>query len=58
MSEQARDGVRATDFPGLVNNADARDLPPGTAELQVNLLSRIMGELTVRRGVREVTFEV
>lgn len=57
MSLPAKESVLITDFPGLVNNADKRDLPPGVAEEQVNAQSRVRGELTVRRGLREVTFE-
>jgi hypothetical protein len=45
------------DFAGLINNADPRDLPPGTAQVQVNINSRTSGELNVRRGLREVRFE-
>lgn len=57
MSLPAKESVLITDFPGLVNNADKRDLPPGVAEEQTNAQSRTRGELTIRRGVREVTFE-
>lgn len=57
MSEPAAGGIVLRDFPGIVNNLDPRDLPPGTAEQQVNLLSRIQGQMIVRRGLREVTFD-
>ena len=38
-------------------NVDPRDIPPGAAEVQVNCCSLVLGELTVRRGLQEVTFE-
>ena len=45
-----------TDFPGLVNNMDQNDLPPGAGPIQVNMQSNVQGELRVRRGYRPVTF--
>ena len=45
------------DFPGLVNNIDPFDSPPGAAEIQVNCCSILMGELRVRGGYRLVNFE-
>lgn len=45
------------DFGGLINNHDPRDLPPGAAQVQTNINSRTGGELEVRRGLREVTFD-
>lgn len=57
MSEPARQSVEMRDFPGLVNTADVRDLPPGTAVVQVNCVSIILGELRVRAGWKPVTFE-
>jgi hypothetical protein len=57
MSEPSKDGLVMREFPGLVNNMDPRDLPPGVADVQKNLLSRIRGQLTVRRGLRDVKFE-
>lgn len=49
--------VEIMDFPGMITNLDERDLPPGAASEQVNVCSLIGGELQVRRGIREVTFE-
>lgn len=57
MPEQAKPVVVAADFPGVLENIDARDLPAGAAEEQVNACSVLVGELTVRRGLREVTFD-
>ncbi len=45
------------DFPGLYTSADARDLPPGSAVIQVNLTCIRIGELVVRHGSRQLTFE-
>lgn len=49
--------VTMGDFPGLMTNVDPRDLPPGAAYEQVNCCSIITGELTVRAGLRQVSFE-
>jgi hypothetical protein len=57
MAEHALDGVELRDFPGMINNADRLDMPPGAAELQLNACSLKAGELTVRQGWRQVTFE-
>lgn len=45
------------DFPGIMGNSDPRDLPEGAADDQVNACSIVFGELTIRRGIREVTFD-
>jgi hypothetical protein len=45
------------DFPGMVDNIDPRDLPPGAAEIQLNATSVKMGELQIRLGLRDITFE-
>jgi hypothetical protein len=57
MSEPAKSTVTLADFPGLIDNVDQRDLPPGGAEVQVNATCIRLGELQIRRGLREVTFE-
>ena len=63
MSEPAKTNVEMTDFPGLVLNVAGRDLPPGAAGEQTNLACLSIGgiggigELCVRRGYRQVTFE-
>lgn len=57
MASQADGGIVIRDFPGLLNNQDPRDLPPGAAERQTNINSRVGGELNVRRGLREVKFD-
>ena len=45
------------DFPGLVLNADPREVPPGAGQEQVNAVSEQGGRLESRRGVRVVTFD-
>ena len=45
------------EFPGLVNNADSTDIPDGAGQIQVNLTSRIFGEMTTRKGYRYAAFE-
>lgn len=45
------------DFLGLVNNVDDRSIPPGAAQTQINVTCVRMGELQVRYGVRELTFD-
>jgi hypothetical protein len=57
MSEEAKGGVVMRDFGGLVTNLDPRDLPPGVSDVQVNVNSRVGGELNVRRGLQEVKFD-
>ena len=49
--------VVCKDFVGLIDNMDPRDLPPGAADDQVNICSVLVGELTVRLGYRECSFD-
>lgn len=49
--------VAARDFPGLIDNIDQRDIPPGAADVQVNICCIVLGELSVRLGYREVSFD-
>ena len=46
-----------TDFPGLVVDGAAEDIPPGAAQVQTNCMSDIIGKLRSRWGVTEVKFE-
>jgi len=57
MAMPPHTSANLSDFPGFIDNIDPRDVPDGAAELQVNACSIIMGELTIRRGLQEVTFE-
>ena len=45
------------DFPGLVLNADPREVPPGAGQQQVNAVSEQIGLLQSRRGLQTVTFD-
>lgn len=45
------------DFPGLVLNADPREVPPGSGQVQVNVTSEQIGVLQSRRGLRVTTFD-
>ncbi len=57
MARPPETRVQVEDFPGEVNNADPADIPRGSARVQINLVSRIMGELNVRRGYRPAAFD-
>lgn len=56
MGQEARQGVEARDFPGLMTALDPTDLPPGGAVVQENVISD-EGGLRTRPGVSKVTFE-
>lgn len=49
--------IEMVDFPGMIDNMDKLDIPPGAADEQVNACCINVGELTVRMGMRAVTFE-
>jgi hypothetical protein len=57
MPRPPENRVAIDDFAGEVNNVDASDLPTGAAQVQINLTSAIIGQLTVRRGFRFAAFE-
>lgn len=57
MAETPRAAVEISDFPGLMADVDPHDLPPGASSAQVNVCSLTPGELTVRAGLREISFE-
>lgn len=50
--------VVCRDFPGLIDNMDQRDLPPGAADVQINMCCIVLGELQCRLGYKEVSFDV
>jgi hypothetical protein len=56
MSQPAKSTVELADFQGI-QDVDPRDLVPGAAEEQTNAASLILGQLTIRQGYRQVTFE-
>lgn len=55
--KQPKSGSDMRDFPGLVLQSDAHDLPEGAGQDQVNIKSDEIGRLTVRLGVRQLSFE-
>lgn len=57
MADEAQRASVADDFPGLITNADSSDIPPGAAEVQVNIACIRFGEMQVRLGLRQITFE-
>lgn len=57
MALPATQSVMINDFLGLVNNVDPRNLPPGAAEVQTNCTCVKNGELQVRLGLRELTYD-
>lgn len=57
MAELAKEKVEIRDFPGLASDLDPQDIGPGAAEEQVNVTSDVTGELNVRLGYRQLSFE-
>lgn len=57
MSEPAQTEVAIKDFRGMASNLDPTDIQPGFAEIQINVNGFKRGQLEVRRGLRELTFE-
>jgi hypothetical protein len=49
--------VEIRDFKGMASNYDPNDIDPGTSQEQVNINGLQRGQLEVRRGLRQVTFE-
>ena len=57
MPAPPKQSVIINDFQGLITNIDPRDLPPGGAEEQVNACCIILGQLDIRKGIKEVEFD-
>jgi hypothetical protein len=57
MPKEPRAQVDVKDFAGLLTNVDPDDVPTGAAQKQVNVVCITLGELQVRGGYREVTFD-
>lgn len=57
MAEKALAEVMIKDFSGMASNVDPTDLRPGLAVLQVNVKSIRKGELILRRGLQELSFD-
>ena len=53
----AREEASATDFQGQISSSGSQAKTPGVAALQINLVANVVGELTVRPGLKVVTFE-
>ena len=51
------DEARMRSFGGMASNIDPNDLAPERATLQVNITTSRKGELVIRRGLREVSFD-
>ena len=58
MGEKPQTEVAIRDFAGMVSNTDPRDLQPGQSQVQINATTRRKGELVIRRGYREIAFDV
>lgn len=43
-------------FAGQVSNVDPHDVPAGAMVSQINLTNIVPGQLTVRRGMRKISF--
>ena len=56
-SDPAPVEVKIEEFQGMATNADPTDLPPGLAAEQVNIGGIERGILTLRRGLRPLTFD-
>lgn len=48
--------VQHQQFSGMISNASPYALPPGAAEIQVNLTTSVPGQLTTRGGMLPVRF--
>jgi len=57
MKQEPKARLQMRDFPGQQSNLDPLDVEPGGAVEQVNLKCVRTGELRVRGGLRQVTFE-
>ncbi len=49
--------IRVDNFSGLVSNVNPRAVKPGGAVEQRNVTVTRLGELAVRRGLRELVFD-
>jgi hypothetical protein len=57
MGIKAEAEILQSTFTGMVSNVNPKDLRPGQAALQINVTAIRHGELSVRRGLRELTFD-
>lgn len=56
-TDPAQVEVKIEDFRGMATNADPADIPPGLAAEQVNVGGIERGILSLRRGLRPLTFD-
>ena len=52
----SRQEATATDFQGQISSSGTQAKTPGVAAVQVNLVANTVGELSVRPGLKVVTF--
>ncbi len=57
MGMKPSETVELKDFQGLQTRPDPNDIPPGAATRQVNATCIVPGQLTVRPGMKQVSFE-
>jgi len=57
MGIPAETNVEIRDFRGMASNYDPNDIVPGSSQFQINVNGLQRGQLEIRRGMREVTFE-
>jgi len=55
--EMPKSAVNLDDFPGLIDNTDPLNIPPGAAQVQINCASYKIGELIIRAGMRPIKFD-
>lgn len=57
MPEKVKAKVEIREFPGLATTVDPDDMPPGAAEIQVNVGAGTYGSLECRSGYAQVSFD-
>lgn len=57
MADLPRAKVEINDFSGLLSHGDPNDIPPGAAQVQLNVSSRTPGELRSRPAWEFLNFE-
>ena len=57
MANKPKAKAEIKSFPGLATTIDPDDMPPGQAEIQVNVGIGDLGSLEARRGYRAVSFD-
>lgn len=57
MGQPAESAVEIRAFQGMSSNTDPHDLRPGQSAKQVNVAAVKLGELNVRRGLKELVYD-